>query len=72
MRRLPKKKLRNLMILFLCTGTLGIVIGLYATGPPLLTIMGVTQLCLGGVFGWKFLTQEPETSEDRRRRRHKR
>ena len=60
------------MFMFFGTGALGIYAGLYLSpGQMVLTIIGVTQLCLGGLFGWLFLTQQPQTKEERRRRRKK-
>ena len=68
MRRLAPKKLRNIMILFLCTGSFGILGGL-AANHLLITLMGVSQLCLGGLFGWFFFTREPESVGKYRRKR---
>ena len=60
------------MFMFFGTGALGIYAGLYLSpGQMILTMIGVTQLCLGGLFGWLFLTQQPQTKEERRRRRKK-
>lgn len=62
------------MIMFFGTGILGIVIGLTVapTMSPdaglLITFMGVINLCLGGFFGWVFLTQQPEASDPRKRK----
>lgn len=58
------------MILFLCTGAFGILGGL-AANHLLITLMGVSQLCLGGLFGWFFFTREPQ-SASKRRRKHRR
>ena len=66
------------MIVFLGTGTWGIVLGMIlpmfqppSTFPFYITILGVTQLGLGGFFGWKYFTQEPEKDGNKRRRRRK-
>jgi len=65
------------MMMFFGTGILGIVIGL-SVAPSfssdssiLITFMGVINLCLGGFFGWIFLTQQPK-EEDGRKRKPKR
>lgn len=75
MRKIPKKKLRIIMIVFLGAGAWGIVLGMIlpmtSTFPIYITILGVTQLGLGGFFGWKYLTQEPESDDAKRYRRRK-
>lgn len=70
MRRIAPKKLRNLMILFLGAGTFGIFAGLQ-TNVLLVTLMGASQLCIGGLFGWFFFTQAPESAGKRRYKRRR-
>lgn len=67
MRYIAKRKLRNLMIIFLGAGAFGIAAGLL-NSHTLITMMGVSQLGLGGFFGWLFLTQEKPPKDSRRRR----
>lgn len=65
------------MMMFLGTGILGIFIGLEVapsfTGYSslLITFMGVINLCLGGFFGWIFLTQKPEEETGKRKPKRK-
>jgi len=52
------------------TGAFGILVGLGVPGnQPILmmSFMGVINICLGGFFGFIFLTQEPK-SEQRRKK----
>jgi hypothetical protein len=59
--------------MFFGTGILGIVIGLYVAPPKttlIMTFMGVINLCLGGFFGWIFLTQKPQLN-DKRKKKHR-
>ncbi|MXX20529.1 MAG: hypothetical protein F4Y82_06560 [Cenarchaeum sp. SB0665_bin_23] len=77
MKKIPKKKLKILMAVFLGTGIWGIFLGmilpLTSSFPMYITILGVTQLGLGGFFGWRYLTQEPDiNNDDNKRRRRKR
>lgn len=76
MRKIPKKRLRIITIVFLSTGAWGIVLGmilpLTSSFPMYITILGVTQLGLGGFFGWKYLTQEPDDNDDSKRQRRRR
>lgn len=58
------KKLKVLTILFLSTGGIGIAIGLL-NYQFMITVMGVVNLSLGGFFGWRLLTQEPELRKKR-------
>lgn len=63
------------MIVFLGTGVWGIVLGtilpLTSSFPTYITILGVTQLGLGGFFGWKYLTQESDSNDSKRQRRRR-
>lgn len=79
MRRIPKRKLRIMTIMFLGTGVWGIVLGMILPGfqmqpasfPLYMTIMGVSQLGLAGFMGWKYFTQPEETDGKKRRRKHR-
>ena len=79
MRRLPRHKLRNIMLMFFGTGAWGLVLGFMLPSmtpqpsslPFYLTILGVVQLGLGGAFGWMYLTREPDNVGSKRRRHRK-
>ena len=76
MRRLPRHKLRNIMFLFFGTGAWGLMLGYIlqsmatqqSSFPFYLTVLGVIQLGLGAVFGWMYLTREPENAGSKRSR----
>ena len=80
MRRLARHKLRNIMFMFLGTGAWGLILGFILPSmtpqqsslPLYLTIMGVVQLGLGAVFGWMYLTREPEDQRGKKYRRKSR
>lgn len=56
------------MALFFGTGGWGIVFGLYGPNPYLMVVfLGVINLCLGGLFGYVFLTQEPKLRDKRKK-----
>jgi len=57
------------MILFFGTGIMGIAIGLSIPSQISLNItsLGVINLCLGGLVGWIFLTQEPRSKDKRKK-----
>ena len=56
------------MLLFLGAGMLGITGGLLGSN-MFITAMGASQLCLGGAFGWFFLTRDPHSQDKRRRKK---
>lgn len=58
------KKLKVLTILFLASGGLGIALGL-PFHQFMISIMGIVNLCLGGFFGWRLLTREPQSRKKR-------
>lgn len=64
MKYIPPKKLKVLMGLFFGAGVWGIVYSLFIHHPqiPYLTLFGTVNLCLGGLCGYLFLTQEPRSS----------
>lgn len=70
-RNLPAKKLKVLMALFFGAGAIGIALGtgLGVSQPQfMMTVMGVINLCLGGLVGWIFLTREPRESRKKRKK----
>ncbi len=70
-KNLPAKKLKILMALFFGSGIFGIIIGTdLVTGEPtfMFTLMGVTNIILGGLVGWIFLTREPRESRKKRKK----
>ncbi|MDH3276979.1 MAG: hypothetical protein OEL77_05300 [Nitrosopumilus sp.] len=74
MKYINPLRLKVLMMMFFGTGILGIVIGLTiaptmsSNSSLLITFMGVINLCLGGFFGWIFLTQQPGKQDPRKRK----
>jgi uncharacterized membrane protein HdeD (DUF308 family) len=73
MKYVTPLRLKILMIMFFGTGILGIVIGLRVAPPQgtlMITFMGVINLCLGGFFGWIFLTQKPKLDDKRKKKRN--
>ncbi|MBM3911275.1 MAG: hypothetical protein FJ356_06460 [Thaumarchaeota archaeon] len=67
MRYIKPKRLKLLMILFFGTAGWGIIYGLYGPNPNLMIVfLGVVNLCLGGLFGYVFLTQEPRLRDKRK------
>ncbi len=72
-KNLPAKKLKVLMALFFGAGVIGIVFGNgYFTQPNfMMTVMGVINLCLGGLVGWIFLTREPRESRRKKRKKQR-
>ncbi len=70
-KNLPAKKLKVLMALFFGTGIFGIIIGhgLGEWQPTFMyTLLGVTNLILGALVGWIFLTREPRESRKKRKK----
>ncbi|HET6518120.1 MAG TPA: hypothetical protein VFG25_07885 [Nitrosopumilaceae archaeon] len=70
-KNLPAKKLKVLMALFFGAGIIGILIGNGIVAPQpnfMMTVMGVINLCLGGLVGWIFLTREPRESRKKRKK----
>ena len=60
------------MVLFFGTGAFGIIIGnnLTGMGQPMFmaTVMGVVNLCLGGLVGWILFTRPPRDSRKKRKK----
>lgn len=59
MKYIEPKKLKIIMIMFFATGAWGMFYGLWAH-QGFVTLFGVINFCLGGVFGYRFLTQGPK------------
>jgi len=66
MKYIKPKKLQILLVLFFCSGIMGIIVGL-SQNALYITFLGVINICLGGFIGWLLLTQEPK-SEHRRKK----
>lgn len=66
MRYIEKQKLKVLMMMFFGTGMIGISMGLMLNHFMFVT-MGTVNFCLGGFFGWIFLTQKPRLKDKRKR-----
>ncbi|HXG74576.1 MAG TPA: hypothetical protein VNK44_07150 [Candidatus Nitrosotenuis sp.] len=69
MKYIPPKKLKVLMVMFFGAGIWGMAYGLWIHH-PFLTLFGVINFCLGGVFGYRFFTQghKPEKSSEKRKK----
>ncbi len=70
MKYVKPRTLKILLVMLFGSGALGIVIGLGIPGNDpifMMSLMGVLNICLGGFFGFIFLTQEPK-SEQRRKK----
>jgi hypothetical protein len=66
MKYIPPKKLKVIMGMFFGTGILGIIMGLQVHY-FYLTAFGTINLCLGGLFGYRLLTQEKPESNKRKK-----
>ncbi len=68
MKYIPRQKLKVLMGMFFGTAIVGILMGLHSK-TLMITFLGVINLCLGGFFGWVFLTQKPRLKDKRKKKR---
>jgi len=70
MKYIPPKKLKVLTYMFFGTGIWGIVAGLFLITPQVffIVIFGVINLCLGGLCGYKLLTQEERPKSEKRKK----
>ncbi len=68
MKYIPRQKLKVLMGMFFGTAIVGILMGLHSN-TLMITFLGVINLCLGGFFGWVFLTQKPRLKDKRKKKR---
>jgi hypothetical protein len=70
MKYIPPKKLKVIMMMFFVGGIWGIMFGLYEKF-FYITLFGTINLCLGGVFGYRLLTQgEPSAEKKRKKQRN--
>lgn len=72
MKYVKPLRLKILMGMFFVSGIVGIIVGLYVAPPQgtlMITFMGVINLALGAFFGWIFLNQKPELSNDKRKKK---
>jgi hypothetical protein len=69
MKYIKPQKLKVMMLMFFGTGIMGIVMGLTIPSQMslYLTSLGVINLCLGGLVGWIFLTQQPRSRDKRKK-----
>ena len=69
MKWLPPKKLKVIMAMFLGAGAWGMAFGLWDK-QSFITLFAVIIFCLGGLFGYRFLTQgpKPEKSAEKRKK----
>ena len=70
MKYIPPKKLKVLTIMFFAASGFGIYSGLeLATSGMqglMITLLGVINLCLGGVMVWLLLMQKPKVRDSRK------
>lgn len=64
---IPPKKLKVLIVMFFVGAGVGIVLGL-ASNYLYLTLLGVVNLCLGGVMGGILLLQAPRVRDGRKKK----
>jgi uncharacterized membrane protein HdeD (DUF308 family) len=72
MKYVKPLRLKIMMGMFFGSGIVGIIVGLYIAPPQgtlMITFMGVINLALGAFFGWIFLNQKPELSDDKRKKK---
>jgi hypothetical protein len=65
MKYVQPRKLRVIVIMFFGAAGVGIFLGL-DSHYMYLTLLGIVNLCLGGLTGWILLTQKPR-QRDRRK-----
>ena len=65
MKYIQPRKLRVIVIMFFAGAGIGIFLGL-DSHYTYLTLLGIVNLCLGGLTGWILLTQKPR-QRDRRK-----
>tara|TARA_B100000470_G_C19574156_1_gene294813 strand:- start:333 stop:551 length:219 start_codon:yes stop_codon:yes gene_type:complete len=72
MKYIPPKKLKVLMIMFFAAAGFGIFVGLVVATSGMqgliITLLGVINLCLGGLMGYLLLTQKPKVRDSRKRK----
>ena len=67
MKYVQPRKLKVITIMFFASSAVGIWLGL-DSNYMYLTLLGIVNLCLGGLTGWILLTQKPR-QRDRRKER---
>jgi len=70
MKYIEPSILKMMMLMFFGTGVFGLVVGPGFLGnEPILmmSFMGIISICLSGVFGWIFFTQEPRSGKKRKK-----
>ena len=65
---IPPTKLKVLIVMFFVGAGVGIVLGL-SSNYLYLTLLGVVNLCLGGVMGGILLLQAPKVRDGRRKKK---
>ena len=72
MKYIPPKKLKVLMIMFFAAAGFGIFTGLFVATSGMqglfITLLGVVNLCLGGLMGYLLLVQKPKVRDSRKRK----
>ena len=72
LKYIPPKKLKVLMIMFFAAAGFGIFTGLVIASSGMqgliITLLGVINLCLGGLMGFLLLTQKPRVRDSRKRK----
>ena len=72
MKHIPPKKLKVLMIMFFAAAGFGIFTGLFVASSGMqgliITLLGVVNLCLGGLMGYLLLMQKPKVRDSRKRK----
>ena len=72
LKYIPPKKLKVLMIMFFAAAGFGIFVGLVVATSGMqgliITLLGVINLCLGGLMGYLLLTQKPKVRDSRKRK----
>ena len=72
MKYIPPKKLKVLTIMFFAAAGFGIFTGLVIATSGMqgliITLLGVVDLCLGGLMGYLLLTQKPKVRDPRKRK----
>lgn len=70
MKYIKPHKLKVLTVMFFGAGIWGTAVGLFFIKPIViyLVIFAVINLCLGGVFGYRLLTQEKPSPDKKRKK----
>lgn len=69
MKYIQPKKLKIITVMFFATGIWGILYAMFVQHIFLVTIFGTINFCLGGLFGYRLLTQEKPSSEKGKKKR---